>query len=206
MLGKKNTIHRLSSQMQSIIEPKNNQLIQDHNRHGHLFLLSSYNKVDPRTRIISKNHKLTKTTRGRNSNNKGILITNTSTPNSQNNRIMIVDDEQDIARLFAISLENNGFVVDIFNDPLSALSNYKAGLYDLLLLDIRMPDMNGFELYQKIKDLDDKAKVCFITAYDESLNEFKKLFPSLEDVDCFLKKPIEMHNLVKIVKSKINYN
>jgi two-component system response regulator ChvI len=119
---------------------------------------------------------------------------------------MIVDDEQDIARLFAISLENNGFVVDVFNDPLSALSNYKAGLYDLLLLDIRMPDMNGFELYQKIKDIDDKAKVCFITAYDESLNDFKKLFPCLEDVDCFLKKPIEMHNLVKIVKSKIDYN
>lgn len=119
---------------------------------------------------------------------------------------MIVDDEQDIARLFAISLESNGFVVDVFNDPFSALSNYKAGLYDLSLLDIRMSDMNGFELYQKIKDIDDKVNVCFITAYDESLNDFKKLYPSLEDVNCFLKKPIEMHNLVKIVKSKIDYN
>jgi DNA-binding response OmpR family regulator len=76
-------------------------------------------------------------------------------------RIMIVDDEQDIARLFAIGLETNGLIVDVFNDPLSALSNYKAGHYDLLLLDIRMPSMNGFELYQKIKDIDDKAQVWF---------------------------------------------
>lgn len=91
---------------------------------------------------------------------------------------MIVD-EQDIVRLFAISLESNGFVVDVFNDPFSALSNYKAGLYDLSLLDIRMSDMNGFELYQKIKDIDDKVNVCFITAYDESLNDLK-LFPNLE--------------------------
>jgi DNA-binding response OmpR family regulator len=72
---------------------------------------------------------------------------------------MIVDDEQDIARLFAISLESNGFVVDVFNDPFSALSNYKPGLYDLSLLDIRISDMNGFELYQKIKDMDELTSV-----------------------------------------------
>jgi DNA-binding response OmpR family regulator len=115
---------------------------------------------------------------------------------------MIVDDEYDIARLFAIGLERNGFVVDVFNDPLSALSNYKAGLYDLLLLDIRMPGMNGYELYKKIRDIDDKAQVCFITAYEEYLNDFKKLFPNLE-VDCFVRKPIEIDNLVKIVRSKL---
>ena len=119
---------------------------------------------------------------------------------------MIVDDEPDIAKLFAIGLESSGFVVDVFNDPLSALSNYKAGLYDLLLLDIRMPTMNGFELYQKIKDKDKKANVCFITAYEESINDFRKLFPNLEEVDCFIRKPIEMHDLIKIVKSKVDYN
>jgi CheY-like chemotaxis protein len=139
----------------------------------------------------------------RNSNNNDVLA-NTNF-NSQN-RIMIVDDEQDIARLFATSLELNGFIVDVFNDPLSALSNYKAGLYDLLLLDVKMPHMSGFELYQRIKDIDHQAKVCFITAYEESLNDFKRLFPSLEEVDCFVRKPIEMHNLVKIVKSKLDYN
>ena len=118
---------------------------------------------------------------------------------------MIVDDEKDIARLFAISLEQSGFIVDVFNDPLSALSNYKAGLYELLLLDIRMPGMNGFELYQKIKGIDDKAQVCFITAYEESLSDFRRLFPNLEEVDCFVRKPIEIDNLVKIVRSKLDY-
>ena len=183
----------LSSQMQSSRKSKNN-LIQDY--HHRLFL--SCNKVNSRIPIMKKH----KPTTRRNSNN-GIL---TNTRSNSQNRIMIVDDEQDIARLFAISLEDNGFVVDVFNDPLPALSNYKAGLYDLLLLDIRMPNMSGFELYQKIKNIDTKAKACFITAYEESLSDFKKLFPTSEQVDCFLKKPIEMYNLVKIVKSKIDYN
>ena len=119
---------------------------------------------------------------------------------------MIVDDEQEIARLFAITLQDNGFVADVFNEPLSALSNYKAGLYDLLLLDIKMPTMNGFELYQKIRDIDEKAQACFITAHEEFINDFRRLFPCLEEVDRFVTKPIEMHNLVKIVKSKVNCN
>ena len=78
-------------------------------------------------------------------------------------------------------------------------------LYDLLLLDIRMPNMNGFELYQKIKDIDHTVEVCFITGYEESVNSFKKIFPSLEEVDCFIRKPIEIHDLVDIVKSKLDY-
>jgi CheY-like chemotaxis protein len=121
-------------------------------------------------------------------------------------RIMIVEDEQDIARLFTIALQDNGFIVDVFNDPLSALSNYKSDHYDLLLLDIKMSTMNGFELYEKIKDIDDKAQVCFITAHADSLNDFRRLFPNLEEVDSFVTKPIKMHNLVKIVKLKVDYN
>jgi CheY-like chemotaxis protein len=158
--------------------------------------LPSY-KVYSNTDTV-KEHRPKKT--GMNSHNDA----NTSS-NCQTTRIMIVDDEYDIARLFAISLERNGFVVDVFNNPLSALSNYKAGLYDLLLLDIIMPHVNGYELYKKIKDIDNKAQVCFITAYEESLNDFKKSFPNLEEVDCFIRKPIEIDNLVKIVRSKLDY-
>ena len=172
-------------------------LSKNHETQDDNLFLASY-KIDSRTNNI-KIHEL-KPSRG---NYHGVL-TNRSF-NSQN-RIMIVDDEQDIARLFAISLERNGFIVDVFNDPLSALSNYKADIYDLLLLDIRMPGMSGFELYQKIKSKDDKANVCFITAYEESINDFKRLFPNLGEVDCFVRKPIEMHDLVKIVKSKLDYN
>jgi two-component system, OmpR family, response regulator ChvI len=112
-------------------------------------------------------------------------------------RVMIVDDEQDITTIFKIGLENNQFIVTTFNDPLEALSRFKPGLYDLMILDIRMPGMNGFQLYQKIKDIDDKAKVCFLTAFEEACGEFKSSFPFLEEVRCYLKKPITVQDLVK---------
>jgi len=67
-------------------------------------------------------------------------------------------------------------MVDVFNNPLESLSSYKAGAYDLLLLDIKMPQMSGFELYDKIKNIDEKVKVCFITAFEEYYDEFKKKF------------------------------
>ena len=149
----------------------------------YLFIPPLY-KVDSNIYIIKKNEP--KRVRSNSNSNGGIDVLANATSDRQH-RIMIVDDEQDIARLFAIGLEDNGFIVDVFTDPLSALSNYKPGHYDLLLLDIRMPSMNGFELYQKIKDIDDKAQVCFITAHEESLNDFRRLFPSLEEFDCFVR-------------------
>jgi DNA-binding response OmpR family regulator len=116
---------------------------------------------------------------------------------SKKYRVMIVDDEQDITTVFKIGLENNGFIVTTFNDPLKALSKFRPGLYDLLILDIRMPGMNGFQLYQKIRETDNKLKVCFLTAYDEYLGEFKATFPFLEEVRCYLKKPITIQDMVK---------
>jgi two-component system, OmpR family, response regulator ChvI len=72
--------------------------------------------------------------------------------NGVKNRILIVDDEVDITLSFSLALEDSGsFEVDTYNDPLVALSNYRPNSYDLLLLDIKMPNMNGFELYDKIK-------------------------------------------------------
>lgn len=99
-------------------------------------------------------------------------------------------------------MEDNGFIVDTFYDPLLALSNYKAGFYDLLLLDVRMPGMSGFEFCQKVKEVDNEAKVCFISAFEGYLEEVKKVFPTV-DTDCFIRKPTELQNLVEIVKSKI---
>jgi len=112
-------------------------------------------------------------------------------------RVMIVDDEQDITTIFKIGLESNQFIVTTFNDPLQALSTFKPGLYDLLILDVRMPGMNGFELYHKIRDIDDKVKVCFLTAFEEARGEFKNSFPFLEEVKCYLKKPIGVQDLIK---------
>ncbi len=112
-------------------------------------------------------------------------------------RVMIVDDEQDITTIFKIGLERNEFIVTTFNDPIEALSKFRPGLYDLLILDIRMPGMNGFQLYQKIRDIDNKVKVCFLTAFDEYREGFKTSFPFLDEVKCYLKKPITVRDLVK---------
>jgi len=80
-------------------------------------------------------------------------------------RILVVDDESDITFTLKKGLENSGlFEVDVSNDPLEVLSNFKPGYYDFLLIDIRMPKINGYELYDKIRDIDSKVKSCFITA------------------------------------------
>ena len=117
-------------------------------------------------------------------------------------RILLVDDEQDITFALSIGLENNGFAVDIFNDPEEALSNFKAGLYDLLLIDVKMPKMNGFELYQEIEKMDNKAKVCFITAFEVYYNSLRELFPAVR-VDCYIKKPVTTDELVQRIKSEL---
>jgi CheY-like chemotaxis protein len=123
-------------------------------------------------------------------------------------RILLVDDDPDILLTFKEGLEENDdavvdksqlfggakIQVDTFADPKEALSSFKAGVYDLLLLDIRMQDMNGFELYEELKKIDDKPKVCFITAYELYYEALKKDFSEL-DVGCFIKKPISIEDL-----------
>ena len=93
-----------------------------------------------------------------------------------NERVLIVDDEPDVNLAVKIVLEENGFQVDSFTDPFLALENFRkqAGMYDLLMLDIKMPEMNGFELYKQIKKIDDKVKVCFLTAGEMDYNQFEK--------------------------------
>lgn len=137
-------------------------------------------------------------------------VTRRATPTESKNRILIVDDEPDIARLFKLGLERQGgFEVDVYNDPLTALSNYSPGIYNLLLLDIKMPEMNGLDLYQSIRGKEKEKngggeiKVCFITAFEESYNEFKRLFPKLQ-IDCFIRKPVSIDKLVEIVKTKLD--
>ena len=129
--------------------------------------------------------------------------TTTTTMNSgKKKRILLVDDEHDITFGFRIGLEYNGFVVDTFNDPQEALSNFKAGLYDLLLIDVKMPKMNGFELYREIEKIDDKPKVCFITAFEVYYKSLRELFPTVK-VDCYIKKPITTDELVRRIKSEL---
>ena len=116
-----------------------------------------------------------------------------------NKRVLLVDDEPDLNLTLKMVLEENGFKVDSFTDPLSALENFKgeAGSYDLVILDMKMPGINGFELYRQIKKIDDKVKVCFLTAGEMDYEQFRKeLFPALDN-NCYIQKPIENETLIK---------
>jgi two-component system, OmpR family, response regulator ChvI len=122
---------------------------------------------------------------------------------SSKGSILIVDDEIDITLAFKKGLESDGFLVDTYNDPLTALLNFKSDFYDLLLVDVRMPKMNGFELYQEIEKVDKKTKVCFITAFEVYYHALREIFPTLE-VGCFIRKPIEIDDLVKRINAEIH--
>ena len=117
-------------------------------------------------------------------------------------KILAVDDEPDLTKLCSLALEYHGFKVDTFNDPQEALSNYKPGYYDLVILDIKMPKMDGFELYDEIKKKDHKAKVCFLTASELYYEEFRKKEYCVLDRDLFIRKPIDNEELLRQV-SKI---
>jgi CheY-like chemotaxis protein len=126
-------------------------------------------------------------------------------PNANSNkRILIVDDDADIAKFFKLALERAGFITEVSNNPVSTLNNYKKGTYDLLLLDINMPQMTGFELYKKISKIESEVKVCFITAYEEYYSEFRSEFPNLNELECYIKKPVGMDYLINAVKSRLD--
>jgi two-component system, OmpR family, response regulator ChvI len=125
-----------------------------------------------------------------------------------NNRIFIVDDEYDTCLVLERILEENGFKVDKFTDPFLALKNFKADFYGMLILDIKMPKMNGFELYKQIKKIDTKVKTMFLTALTK-LQEYalfrKEVYPKLGERH-FVSKPIENEDLVKRVNGILSLN
>jgi DNA-binding response OmpR family regulator len=120
-----------------------------------------------------------------------------------NNRILVVDNEPDLTQVSRLALEYHGFKVDSFNDPHLALSKYSPGLYDLVILDIKMPNMDGFELYQEIKKIDNNANVCFLTASEQYYEEFRKKEYYALDRNLFIRKPIENEELVKEINKII---
>jgi Response regulator containing CheY-like receiver, AAA-type ATPase, and DNA-binding domains len=117
-----------------------------------------------------------------------------------NNKILLVDDEPDLTLAFKLGLEDNGFQVDTFNDPLMALLafKHKSSSYALVLLDIKMPKMDGFELYNEMRQINDQVRVCFITAYQqEDINAI-----SLSDED-IIRKPITIKEMVQKIKNHL---
>jgi len=117
-------------------------------------------------------------------------------------KIFLVDDEPDIANSLKTGLERKGFDVDVYTDPTEALGKYKPHSYDLLLIDVRMPKLNGFELVREIRKVDTDSEVWFLTAFEVYYEEFKKMFPNL-DVKNFIRKPVSLNDLSNRIMDKV---
>ena len=122
-----------------------------------------------------------------------------------NKRILVVDDESDICFVLKSVLGENGFVVDSYDDPLIALEKFKADFYNLVILDIKMPELNGFSLYRKIKRLDKKVKVSFLTAGEMYYRVDSDIFSSVP-ANCLIRKPIENEELMARINEIVGRN
>ena len=116
--------------------------------------------------------------------------------------ILIVDDDPDMTSIFSLSLQDEGFEVYAYNDPLDALSEFRPNFYDLLLVDINMPKINGIELSRQLLELDSNVKICFITAGEANIEVLRELYPT-RDIGCYIKKPVAIDQLVKRVKAEL---
>lgn len=104
-------------------------------------------------------------------------------------KLLLVDDEPSITQVLKLGLERHGFSVDTYNNPKQALTQFKPGYYDAIVLDVRMPEINGFELARAIWAIDESARICFMTAFEIYEAEAKIVFNSFK-THCFIKKPI----------------
>jgi DNA-binding response OmpR family regulator len=119
------------------------------------------------------------------------------------NRIII----SNITISFEKGLKDNGFQkIYTANNPLLFLKNFKAGSYDLLIIDIIMPQMDGFYLYEEIRKIDNKVKVCFIAAYEVNYQAMRAVFPvtdTADDIGCFIRKPVDIGSLIKHIEAEL---
>ena len=112
---------------------------------------------------------------------------------------MIIDDDKDITDLFAIYLESNGYNVNAYTNPLEAINNFRKNSHDLIILDLKMPIMDGMTLYHKIKEIDNNVIICFTTADKNYIQQLQKGIINIEKI--VLYKPVLLKNL----KNKIDW-
>ncbi len=127
--------------------------------------------------------------------------------NNKVKKILLVDDEPDVVYAIKNILEDNGFQIDSFNESILALKSYKINFYDLVILDIKMPKMDGFELYIKIREKDPNVKICFLTASEMYYEKFRKTrseFGKIIEEECFIQKPIKNEELIRKLNSVMN--
>lgn len=125
-------------------------------------------------------------------------------------RILVVDDEPDVALTFKVGLEDyfqdnerRRFEVHTYNNSVLALSEFKPHFYDLMLVDVYMPKMNGFQLCEKILELDANVRVCFMSAAEINTEALREVYPKL-GFGCFMKKPVEVEYLAKRLLAELD--
>ena len=117
--------------------------------------------------------------------------------------VLIIDDDPDVTTVFTLGLQDEGFDVYTYNDPLEALSKFRPNFYDLLLVDINMPQMDGIELTRQILELDTNVRICFITAGEANIEVLRELYPT-RSIGCYIKKPVTIDQLVRRVKAELD--
>ncbi len=113
---------------------------------------------------------------------------------------MLVDDEPDITEIIKMGLQKKGFEIDTFNEPAKASVQYRPDYYDLVITDVRMPGMTGFDLAKRVWAIDQNARICFMTAFEIYEYEAKKVFTNFKTY-CFIKKPISIDSLAKHIEA-----
>jgi DNA-binding response OmpR family regulator len=161
--------------------------------------------------MINDSHHITDTHSSINGNSLQKSQSTTSEKlSSFTKRILIVDDDPDIIFTFKKGLEAENekssnkvfFKVNSYDDPLLALLEFKPDLYDLILIDINMPKMDGVELSSKISELDVNVKICLVTAGEANVEVLRELYPT-RGIGCFIKKPITIENLIRRVRTEL---
>jgi CheY-like chemotaxis protein len=139
---------------------------------------------------------------------KPVRSSNNNNNNNNNNkkkkRILIVDDETDVNYTFETVLEEKGFAVDSFDNPVLALNYFKPDLYDLVLLDIKMPAMDGFKLCEEMKKIDNKFKVCFLTASEMFYEQYRPTHSVITGENYpVIQKPIKNEELIEQINEML---
>jgi CheY-like chemotaxis protein len=127
-----------------------------------------------------------------------------TTQSVEKKKILVVNDEPDVTTMLKMTLERVGLRVDTFNDPVLALKSYKPHLYDLVILDVIMPELDGLELYTQLKRKDSGINICFLTASSEPYREklLKEKYNQLSR-DLFLEMPLPTSELIREVKKRM---
>lgn len=120
-------------------------------------------------------------------------------------KIMLVDDEIDILSIVGRSLELGGFEVHAYSNSTRALLDFKPNYFDIMIIDIRMPAIDGFELYRQIREVDVNVKVCFFTAFEASEAVFNNTIGKIDPHAKFIRKPMGGRELLKIIERMLSH-